>query len=250
MADYDILGNIAVIKSEGKKKKQAMIEADKIFSSHLGVRTVLSKDNKVSGRLRTIKAKHVKGEKNFIVDYIENNCRFVFDIRKCYFSPRLSGERKLIAEKIKSNDKVLVMFAGIGVYPIVIYKIAKPVQVLGAEIGRECCKYFKKNLELNKIPSDKVKIIQGDVKKKIKKDFGKFEVVVMARPNLKDSFLEQGLYTSKKGTRLFYYAFSKNDKIDEVIRDLIKEAGRYKRNIKFIEKVTAGDIAPYKYHYR
>lgn len=250
MADYDVLGNIAILKSDGKTKKQIMIEADKIFSSHSGVKTVLSKDNKVSGRLRTIKVKHVKGEKNFIVDYIENNCRFVFDVRKCYFSPRLAGERKLIAERIKSNDKVLVMFAGVGVYPIVIYKTSRPIEIVGIELGRECCKYFKKNLELNKIPVDRVKIIQGDVKKKITKDFGKFDVVVMARPNLKDSFLEYGLYASKKETKLFYYAFSKNDRIDDVIKNLITEAKKFKRNIKFIKKITAGDIAPYKYRYR
>jgi tRNA G37 N-methylase Trm5 len=38
------------------------------------------------------------------------------------------------------------MFAGIGVYPIVIYKYKRPMKIVGIELGRECCKYFKENL--------------------------------------------------------------------------------------------------------
>ena len=72
----------------------------------------------------------------------------------------------------------------------------------------------------------------------------------MVRPNLKDSFLEQGLNASKKGTKLFYYGFCKVDEVDNLIKNLTKEAKTLGRKIKFIEKVRAGDIAPYKYRYR
>ena len=201
MANYDIVGNIVVIKGEGMSRVEKLRQAKELLGRQ-GIKTVVEKIGNIRGRLRTISVKHLVGEKNLIACVKENDCLFKFNIKTCYFSPRLSNERKFIAEKIKKKDRVLVMFAGVGVYPIVISKISKPKEIVGVEIGRDCVKYFKENLKLNKISN--VEIIQGDVKKKVNKDLGKFNVIVMPRPNLKDSFLESALKVSKKGTRIYY----------------------------------------------
>ena len=252
MADYDIIGNIAIIKGEvnGKKKsRKEKLEEAKGLLKIPSVKTVLEKVSNVKGRLRTISVKHILGERNLVAVHKENSCLFKFDISSCYFSPRLSGERKEIAGRIKKNDSVLVMFAGIGVYPIVICKYSKPSRIVGVEIGRECCKYFQENLVLNKM-INKIKIIQGDVKKKVNEGLGKFDVVVMSRPNLKESFLKQGLLASKKGTKIFYYGFCNVDEKDKMAEDLVKEAKNLKRKIKIIKVAKAGEIAPYKFRYR
>jgi len=257
MADYDLLGNIVIIKSELngklKTKKQKLEQAKKLLKRP-SVETVLEKGTNVQGRLRTVNVKHIAGKKNLVAEYKENGCVFKFNVKTCYFSSRLSSERKLIADKVKRNDNVLVMFAGIGVYPLVIYKNSKPTKIVGVELGRDCCKWFKENLKLNKIPKNRVEVIQGDVKKKVNKEFinkhGKFSFVFMARPNLKETFLKYGLKASKKGTRLFYYGFCNRDEIDDLIKELVKEAKGLKRKIKFVKKVKAGDIAPYKFRYR
>lgn len=248
---YDIIGNIAVLKGddEDKSKKQRIKEAKKILERP-SVETVVEKSTNVQGRLRTIKTTHLAGKKNLIADYKENNCRFKFNVEDCYFSTRLSGERKLIAEKISHNDKVLVMFAGVAVYPIVIYKTSHAQKIVSIELGRECSKWAVENLKLNKIPKGKIEIVQGDVKKKIGKDFEKFDVVVMARPNLQDTFLEWGLNASKKNTRLFYYGFCNKDEIDNLVKELVDEGKRLGRKLKVSEVVRAGDIAPYKFRYR
>jgi tRNA (guanine37-N1)-methyltransferase len=249
MADYDIFGNIAILKGEKKTKKQKLAEA-KLLLTKPGVKTVLEKATNVKGRLRTIKTKHLMGEKNLIAEVKENSCNFKLNVETCYFSPRLSNERQRIAEKIGMNDKVLVMFAGVGVYPIVIYRYRRPIKIVGVEIGKECCKYFKENLKLNKVPKDRIYVIQGDVKKKVNEKLGKFDVVIMARPNLKETFLKYGLIASKKGTRLFYYGFTKDSEKEEMIDKLKKEASELKRKIKIIETVPAGEIAPYKHRFR
>lgn len=249
MADYDILGNIAIIKSEGKTKKEKLAQAKKLLKSP-NIKTVLEKATNVRGRLRTIKTKHVLGKKNLIAFHRENSCLFKFNVETCYFSPRLSNERQAIASKIKNNDKVLIMFAGVGVYPIVIYKYSKPEKIVGVELGKECCKYFKDNLKLNKIPSSKIEIIQGDVKNKINSKLGRFDVVIMARPNLKETFLKQGLAGCKKGTRLFYYGFCRDDKLNEMINSLKEEAKKFNRKIKIKAISPAGEIAPRKHRYR
>jgi len=253
MADYDILGNIAIIKGEGKTEEQKLKQAEELLKKP-SIKTVLEKATNVHGRLRTIKTKYILGKKTLIAEHRENGCLFRFNVESCYFSPRLSNERQLISGKINMKDKVLVMFAGVGVYPIVLYKYKKPEKIVGIELGKECCKYFKENIKLNKIPPSRVEVIQGDVKKKINKkflkDYGRFDVVIMARPNLKDTFLKWGLDACKKGTRLFYYGFCKDNEVDKMIIDLKKEAKKYKRKIKIVEVVPAIEIAPYKHRYR
>lgn len=244
---YDVMGNIAIIKLEKITKKEKLKLAGKLLQRP-GIKTVLAQGSNIKGRLRTIKTEFVMGERNLIADYKENECKFRFNVETCYFSPRLSGERKLIAEKIKMKDSVLVMFAGVGAYPIVINKISKPRKIVGIEIGRDCCKWFKENLKMNRM-SGKIEVIQGDVKKKIDGK-EKYDVVVMARPNLKESFLKWGLMAGKKGTKLFYYGFCNVDEIEGLIKDLINEAKEFGRKIKLVDVKRAGDIAPYKFRYR
>jgi tRNA G37 N-methylase Trm5 len=248
MAAYDIIGNIAIIKGEGLSKKQKLAQAKKLLKIP-SVKTVLEKAGNIKGRLRTIKPKFIAGEKNFIVNYKENACRFKFDVRTCYFSPRLSNDRKQVALKIKKKDKVLVMFSGVGVYPIIIHKYKKSSRIVGIEIGRDCNKYAKENLRLNQM-QDEIELIQGDVKKKVNKKLGKFDVVMMARPNLKDSFLKQGLMVVRKGGKIFYHGFCHVNDKKKMIDDLIEEAEKLKRKIKITKVIKAGEIAPYKYRYR
>lgn len=249
MASYDIIGSIAIIKSEGKTKTQKLKEAKELLKKQ-SIKTVLEKSTDIKGRLRTFKTKFIAGEKTLETIYKENDCRFKLNVETCYFSPRQSNDRKDMALKIKKSDNVLVMFSGISVYPIVIYKIKKPKHITAIELSRACNKYAKENLKLNKIPEDKLTLIQGDVKKQIPKLKEKFDIILMARPNLKTTFLEQALKVSKKGTKIFYHGFCHQDKLAELKQSLIAEAESLNRKIKITETKKIGDIAPYKFRYR
>ena len=247
MADYDIIGNIAIIKSEGKTNNQKLKQAKELLKRPF-IKTVLEKSTDIKGRLRTFKTKYVAGIKTLETIQSENNCKFKLNVETCYFSPRQGNDRKLIASKIKKKDNVLVMFSGIAAYPIVIYKTKKPNHITAIEISRECNKYAKENLKINKIPEDKITLIQGDVKKKIPKS--KFDVIMMTRPNLKTTFLEQALQVSKKDTKIFYHGFCHQDDLNKLKQELLDEANKLKRKIKITKTAKAGDIAPYKYRYR
>mgnify|MGYP003977323977 CR=1 FL=1 len=249
MASYDIIGNIAIIKSENKTSKQKSEQAKQLLKQ-INIKTVIEKASNVRGRLRKIKTKHIAGKKNLITIYKENNCQFKLNVESCYFSPRLSNDRKQIAKQIKRSDKVLTMFSGIGPYPIVLYKLAKPKHITSIEISRECNIYQKENLKLNKIPKNRITLLPGDVKKQITKKLGTFDIIMMARPNLKDTFLEQALLVSKKNTKIFYHGFCNKDNLKELKEQLINEAKTLKRKIKITNTEKAGDIAPYKFRYR
>ncbi len=243
---FDLVGNIALVKFPYEFKGNKKRFADKILKENKSIKTVLEKSGKFSGRLRKMQTKWLAGEKNKEVLYRENGCVFRFNIDTSYFSSRLSGERKELAGKIKKGDNVLVMFAGVGPFSIVIAKNSG-ANVYSNEINREANKYAKLNVELNKVKS-KIEFLSGDVKKiNLKK---KFDVIVMPRPRLKDSFLEQAFKFSKKGTRIFYYDFCKSDEVDFIVDKIKSDAKRFGKKIKILEKKSAGEIAPYKIRVR
>lgn len=248
MANYDILGNIAIIKFDKKtSKKQKLREAKKLLKRK-DVKSVLEKANKVSGRLRTIKTRFIAGVNTKEAVYKENGCKFKLNVETCYFSPRLAEERKEIASRIKKKDKVLVMFSGVNPFGIVIAK-KTGASVVSVELGRECCKYARENSKINKL-ADKIQIIQGDVKKKVTSKLGKFSVIVMPRPNLKETFLKQAFLVSRKGTIIYYYCFGHEDKIGKLVEEIYREARASKKKIKIAKIKRAGEIAPYKFRWR
>ncbi|MBA7653754.1 hypothetical protein ES703_61615 [subsurface metagenome] len=290
---FDLLGNIAIVKfpkdcKQAEKKKFA----EKLLKEQKSIKTVLEKQGKIKGRLRKIKTKYLTGEKTKEVLYKENACVFRFNVDTTYFSPRLSNERKEIASMIKKGEDVLVMFAGVAPFPIVIAKNSKAKRIVSNEINREANKYAKLNIELNKV-KDKVEIIQGDIKKVAEKwkscsklpahlcsqinsnsinkktaksragsrfeasdnrakraNLPKFDVIVMPRPQLKDSFLEQAFMLSKKTTRIYYYDFCKINEKDLIVKKIKEEAKKFKKKIKILKVKPAGEIAPYKIRVR
>jgi tRNA (guanine37-N1)-methyltransferase len=244
----DIIGKIAILKFKKNTKKSEKIKQAKKILKQKNICTVVEKADKTKGRLRTIRTKFLAGEKTKQTIHKENNCRFKLNTETCYFSPRLSNERKQIASKVKKSDKVLVMFSGINPFGIVIAKLSK-AEVVSIELGRECNKYAKINSEINKV-QDKITLLQGDVKKIIPKLSKKFSIIVMPRPNLKETFLKQGFQAAKKNTKIYYYCFGKKQDLDKNLKEIKNTAKKHKKKIKILKTKKAGEIAPYEFRWR
>ncbi len=247
---FDILGNLAIVKFPKEiNQKERKKFAEKLLKENKVIKTVLEKQGKVKGRLRKISTKYLAGEKTKEVLYKENNCFFRFNVDTTYFSPRLSNERKEISSMIKKGEEVLVMFAGVAPFSIVIAKNSKAKKVFSNEINREANKYAQLNIELNKV-KDKVELVSGDIKRIAKKIKNKMDVIVMPRPQLKDSFLEQAFMLSKRGTRIYYYDFCNVKDVDLIGEKIKKEAKKFNKKIKILKIKHAGEIAPYKFRIR
>ncbi|MDO8516639.1 MAG: hypothetical protein Q7S33_00795 [Nanoarchaeota archaeon] len=251
---FDVIGDIAILKfPEGTivsgKKKTALL----FLKEHKNIKTALEKSDRVKGRLRIAKTKFLAGLDKRETIYVENSCRFKLNVDETYFSPRLANQRQIVSEDIVKkingkNNKILVMFAGVAPFPVVIAKKlklkGKKAEIVSNELNRKASKFAEENVKLNKL-EDYIKVIQCDAKKlseKLGKE--KFDFVVMPRPNLKDTFLQTALKLSKKGTKIYYYGFGERDKVlEEIKKDIDKnKIGKIK-----IEK--AGEIAPYKYRW-
>jgi len=254
MMSYDIIGNIAIMKfTDGTPLSERKSSAEKILAKHKNITTVLAKASDVQGRLRTIKTRHLAGIKTTEAVYKENGCTFFLDVNTCYFSPRLSEERKRLVAECKRGERVMVMFGGVAPYAITIAKGKPSVkEVVSVEIGRECSKYAARNVIKNKVEG-KVQIIQGDVKKQIPKLTGAgvvFDRIIMARPNLEETFIKTALRVAKKGTIIHYHGFAHENEREKMVKDLEEETKREERRVKILSVMRVGDIAPGKYRYR
>jgi tRNA (guanine37-N1)-methyltransferase len=247
---FDFLGNIAIVnfpeKMKLKEKKKAALT---ILNSNKSIKTILEKSGKVKGRLRKPKLTYLAGEKTKEAIYRENDCTFRFNVDTTYFSPRLSNERKEIAGLIKKGENVLVCFAGVAPFSIVIAKNSKAGKVVSNELNKVANKYARLNAELNKV-KNKIEFWDGDFKKIAKKKNEKFSVIVMPRPQLKETFLNEAFRLSKYGTRIYYYDFCRIEEKDKIIEKINNEAKKAHKKIKILNIKKAGEIAPYKIRLR
>ncbi len=216
---YDILGNIAIIKS-GLSKKNELEIANAILKFNPQLTSVVAQAGAVSGIYRLRKFRYVAGIKTFVAEYKENNCIFKFDIRKTFFSNRLSYERARITSQIKKGENICVLFAGIGPFAIEIAKKDKTAKVVGIELNKKAIEYMKNNIQLNK--AFNVKPVLGNVKKEFKnyKEFADRIVVPMPKSSIK--FLDQILEISKKKSIVHIYMFGNRDMVLEDTKKVLE----------------------------
>lgn len=198
---YDVIGSIAIIEIPLELKKKEKIIGNAILQLRKEVKTVCKKVGIHKGKYRTQKLTVIAGENTKETVYKENGCLFHLNVEKVYFSPRLSSERKRIAELVKKGERVLVLFSGVAPYPLVISKLAQPKEIVSVELNPVAHRYAIKNVAVNKRKN--ITLIHSDVRK-VKLN-GKFDRVLMPLPKGGEHFLDVALkYAQKKGIVHFY----------------------------------------------
>lgn len=96
--------------------------------------------------------------------------------------PRESTERMRIAKQVKPGEFIMLMFAGVCPYGIVIAKHQPKIKkIVAIEINPIAYKYMVENIKLNKL-EDKIIPVLGDVKDKAKYWYGMCDRVIMPLP--------------------------------------------------------------------
>ena len=248
-SSFDIVGNkekaVAIIEIPEKLKRKKII-ANALMKKHKNVKTVLIKKSERKGIFRLYDF-DVVGEKNTEVMHVESGCRFLLDPQKVYFSPREGSERLRIATQIKENENIMIFFAGVGPYAIIIAK-KKPVRIVGIEINPIAVEYFKKNIRLNKLSN--IDVVLGDVKNLDEKFYNKFDRVIMPLPESSVNYITQALLCLKKNGICNLYCFAKEDEIKKIKAKIKNIAKKQKRRIKFINIIKVKQWGPRIYKYR
>jgi tRNA (guanine37-N1)-methyltransferase len=239
---YDVIGSIAVFSDmphELVKKEKLIGEA--MLKLHKNLKTITKKTEKHAGTFRTKKVKILAGRRTKTTEYKESKVTVRLNVETCYFSPRLSNERLRIAKLVNDNESVLVMFSGVGIYPLVIAKNSRPKEVYAIEINPSAHRFAVENVKLNKVGN--IFLYNGDVRKVMPKLNKKFDRIVMPLPMSAESFLDTAIQAAEKGTIIHFYDFVNEGRFNEAV-DKIK---RHVRGFKILDKVECGQYAPRRY---
>lgn len=195
---FDLIGDIAIVE-----------DSDTSILRRKNVKSVYKKETKVEGIYRTRKYVYLAGKKNTETIHKEYGCRYILDIEKVYFNPRLATERHRIAEKVNNGERVLDMFAGVGPFSILIAK-KRDVEVHSMDINPDAFYYLKKNIEINKVKN--VFPYLGDCRDIVKK-LPDFDRIIMNLPKNSLEFLDTALNKTKKGGIIHLYSIRPEEEI-------------------------------------
>ncbi|MBN2454292.1 class I SAM-dependent methyltransferase family protein [Candidatus Woesearchaeota archaeon] len=240
---FDVVGDIAIVEvPRGFSKKEKAI-ARAVLEMNRQVKTVVKKKGGHTGRYRLQKFNHLAGEKKKETITVENGVRLKVNIEKAYYSPRMGSERKRIYSQVKKGETVLVMFSGVGPYPIEIAKHSC-ADVYAIEMNPAAHKYSVENAMMNKAP---VKLYCGDVKKVLPK-LKKFDRIVMPLPKGAETYLPLAVNHIKKAGIIHYYDFLEEKDIPEAAVGKVKATcTKLKKRFRVIRTVKCGQLAPRAY---
>ena len=208
---FDQIGDIIIVRIPDILLSKKKIIGETLLKEVKIVRSVYYQASDVEGDFRTRNLEIIAGEDNTETEYKEFGCKFIVDVEKAFFSPRLSTERERIANLIQEGEIVTNMFAGVGMFSIMSAK-KKKCTVYSLDINPIASKLCEKNIELNKL-AGKIISINGDASKIIKEQLeDKSDRTLMLLPERSDEFLESAISTTKNGGIIHYYSHIHADK--------------------------------------
>ncbi len=148
---FDIIGDLAIVELTPETTPYQSLIAGALIAVHKNIKAVYSKAGPVSGEERVRPLKHLAGETRTTTIHKEFGCSFKVDIAKAFYSPRLSGEHKRVADLVEPEEHVIDMFAGVGPFPILIAKRLSNVTVDAIDLNPEASKLLEENLKLNHV---------------------------------------------------------------------------------------------------
>ncbi len=148
---YDIIGDIAIMRLNDKTEEYCSSLAHAVMEAqaHKQVRTVSAQTGAVQGTFRLRKLKFVAGEHKTTMVHTEFGCQFLVDVEGCYFSPRLSNERRCVASQVKINETVINMFADAGCFSVLMAKRSNPEKVYSIDITPVAVQCMRENVRIN-----------------------------------------------------------------------------------------------------
>ena len=202
---FDQVGTIIIVRIPESLLPKKKIIGETLLEQVKTARSVFYQSSSVEGDFRTRNLEIIAGEDNTVTEYKEFGCRFIVDVEKAFFSPRLSTERDRIANLVQDGEIVINMFGGVGMFSIIAAK-RKKCTVYNIDINPIAASLCEKNIGLNKLAGN-IFSIQGDAAQIIEerlKDKG--DRVLMLLPERSDGFLSSAISATKSNGMIHYYS--------------------------------------------
>ena len=237
LPSFELIGDIAIINELPGTSKDEAVEA---ILEHHKVKTILLKTDKLSGEYRVGTYEKLYGEDTETI-HKEHGKKITVDPTKAYYSERFSTERKRVADKVKEEEKVLIMFAGVGPFALLCAEKAK--QVVAIEKNPEAYKYLEQNIKLNNL-EDTIEPYQGDVREITPKIELKFDRIVMPLPETSIEFLETAINSISRKSTIHLYTFIEEENFEPIISRIREITGQKGVEFEVLDKVQCGYKSP------
>jgi len=200
-----------VLRIPDSLKSKKKIIGETLLDQVKTTRSVFYQSSPVEGEFRTRNLEILAGEDNTETEYKESGCRFLVDVEKAFFSPRLSTERERIANLTHDGEIIINMFGGVGMFSILAAKISK-CTVYNIDINPNASLLCEKNVELNKLKGNIISL-NGDATEIIQNKLQNLaDRVLMLLPEKSDEFLETAILATKNNGIIHYYSHIHADK--------------------------------------
>ena len=202
---FDQVGDIVVVRIPESLMSRKKIIGETLLEEIKPARSVYYQSSDVRGDFRTRDLELLAGEDNTQTEYKEYGCRFLVDVEKAFFSPRLSTERERIANLVSENETIINMFAGVGMFSIMAAK-KKKCQVYSIDINPVASSLCEQNIARNKLEGTVISI-NGDAAEVVRNQLqNKGDRTLMLLPERSDEFLQSAIDATKNGGIIHYYS--------------------------------------------
>ena len=202
---FDQIGDIIIVRIPDSLISKKKIIGKALLEQVKTAKTVFHQSSPVEGDFRTRNLELIEGDEKTETEYRENGCRFIVDVEKAFFSPRLSTERERISNLVNDHDVIINMFGGVGMFSLLAAK-KKSCTVYNIDINPVASKLCEENIKLNKLKGNVISL-NGDATKIIKEQLqDKADRVLMLLPERSDEFLDTAISSLKKNGVIHYYS--------------------------------------------
>ena len=208
---FDQIGSIIIVRIPDALISKKKMIGETLLQQVKTTKSVFYQSSPVEGDFRTRNLEILAGDDKTETEYRENGCRFIVDVEKAFFSPRLSTERERISNLVNDNEIIVNMFGGIGMFSILAAK-KKSCIVYNIDINPHASKLCEENIRLNNLKGDVISLngnARDIIDSKLQNSANR---VLMLLPERSDEFLDAAILSLKKNGILHYYSHIHADK--------------------------------------
>jgi len=244
IGSYDIVGDIAIVIVPPELTHRETIIGEAILASNKKLEVVAKRAGNYGGEFRTIDLKIIAGKIRKETQVTEFGVRLLLNVETTYFSVRSGNERRRLASLVQPMESVLVMFSGVGPYPLLIAKHSEAKKVVGIEKNPLAHEYAMKNLKLNK----KLKNVEckvGDAADLPLLLDERFDRIVMPLPTMAERFLPVAMERLKEeGGWIHYYEMVREGSFEMAVAKVQRSAENSGRKMITSSVIRCGHCGP------
>ena len=202
---FDQIGSVIIIRIPDELLPRSGVIGRALLERIKPARSVYRQSSDVRGDHRIRDIKFIAGEDSTRTTYRENGCLFDIDVREAFFSPRLSTERWRVAGLVRDGERVVNMFAGVGMFSIVSARRAR-CTVYSIDINPRAVRMCRDNIPGNRLRGTVIPVCAdaaGIIRERLADSADR---TLMLLPERSDEFLDSAVSATRSGGTIHYYS--------------------------------------------